>query len=216
MARGRTALAVVVACVVAACGASPAPSAAPVPTSGDAVTGTPIPTASASPSLAATNPPPSAIPSPDPSSAAAPPKPSGVTFDEKRKGDEDPSTTEITQTVRWDGPRSDGVEIQVYGVTECLARPANPAPATSGPCLVEHTPLPASVRTLLATAPASDGAVSWTWTGTFDCEIGLAYDPDGPAYYALVLAAYGASDHSIFAIAAPGEWDEPGPDEIIC
>ena len=215
MARGRTALAVVVACMVAACGASGAPSAAPVPTSGDAVTATSSATATAGPSLAATDAPQSPIASPD-TTSAEPPKPTGVTFDETRKGDEDPSTTEITQTVRWEAPRSDGVGIQVYGVTECLARPANPAPATSGPCLVEHTPLPASTRTLLAKAPASAGEVSWTWTGTFDCEIGLPYDPEGTAYYAVVLAAYGASGHSIFAIAAPGEWYEPGPDEVIC
>lgn len=216
MARGRTVLVVVVACVVAACGASGAPSAAPVPASGDAITVTPSPTAPAGPSLAATDAPQSPMASPDATVAAAPPKPTGVRFDETRKGDQDPATTEITQTVRWEAPRSAGVEVQVYGVTECLARPAKPAPATSGPCLVEHTPLPASVRTLLAKAPASDGVASWTWTGTFDCEVGLAYDPDGPAYYAIVLAAYGASDHSIFAIAQPGEWDEPGPDEVIC
>jgi hypothetical protein len=216
MAYGRTAFAVIVAFVVAACGGSGAPSAAPVPTSSDAVTVTPSPSATTSPSPAATAPPQSPIRSPDPTSAAAPPKPSGVTFAEKRKGDQDPSTTEITQTVSWEGPRGEGVEIRVYGVTECIARPANPAPDTSGPCLVEHTPLPAAVRTLLATAPAADGVASWTWTGTFDCEIGLAYDPDGPAYVAVVLAAYGASDHSIFAIAEPGRWWEPGTNDIVC
>jgi hypothetical protein len=31
-----------------------------------------------------------------------------------------------------------------------------------------------------------------------------------------VLAAYGATGHSIFAIAAPGEWWEPGLDEVVC
>ena len=42
------------------------------------------------------------------------------------------------------------------------------------------------VRTLLATAPSSDGGVSWSWTGTFDCEVGLAYNPRGPAYHSVV------------------------------
>ena len=216
MARSRMALVVIVAGVLAACNASAAPSAAPVPSFADAVTVTPSPTAAASPSLAATDPPQSPIPSPDPTSAAAPPKPTGVTFAETRKGDEDPSTTEITQTVRWEGPRTDGVEIRVYGVTGCLARPANPSPDTSGPCLVEHTPLPASLRLLLATAPASDGVASWTWTGAFECDMGLAYDPEGPAYHSIVLAAYGASDHSIFAIAEPGGWWQPGTNDIVC
>ena len=154
-------------------------------------------------------------PGPNPTPVAVPPKPSGVSFDEMRVGD-DPTLTEITQTVSWEGPTSEGVEIRVYGVTKCVSRPANPSPATSGPCLVEHTPLPESLRTLLATAPALDGVASWTWTGTFDCEVGLAYDPAGPAYHAVVLAAYAASDHSIFAIAEPGGWYQPGLDEVIC
>jgi hypothetical protein len=138
-----------------------------------------------------------------------------VSFDETRAG-EDPSTTEVTQTVRWGEPAGDGIEIRVYGVTECIARPADPAPDTHGPCLVVNTPLPASVRTLLATAPASDGVASWTWTGTFDCEVGLAFDPGGPPYHAIVLAAYNESGNSILAIAEPGGWFQPGPNDIVC
>jgi hypothetical protein len=112
----------------------------------------------------------------------------------------------ITQTVRWIAPRSEGLKIRVYGVTACIGRPANPAPDTFGPCLVEHTPLPQGVRELLATAPASRGVVSWTWTGTFECEMGLPFDPRGPAYHAVVLAAYDTAGHSAFAIAEPGRW----------
>ena len=218
---GRAALAMIVAGVIvacAACGASAAPTPASVPTP-TAIPASPAPMASAnlettdsprSPSPAATP-----RPSPNPTPVPVPPKPTGVSFDEKRVGDA-PSTTEITQTVTWGAPGSEGVEIRVYGVTECLAKPANPSPDTHGPCLVGHTPVPASVRTLVAKAPASDGAVSWTWTGTFDCEDGLAYDPRGPAYHAVVLAAYSASGHSIFAIAEAGGWWQPGPDDIVC
>lgn len=218
MACGRAALAVVLAGVIGACTASTALSPAPVATP-SAISASPTTTAGAS--LEATdsprspNPASTPGPSPDPTAVPVPPRPSGVSFDERRKGD-DPSSTEITQTVRWAAPASDGVEIRVYGVTECLARPAKPSPDTHGPCLLEHTPLPASVRNLLATAPASDGVVGWTWTGTFDCEIGLAYDPRGPAYHAVVLAAYSTAGHSIFAIAEPGRWSQPGPDDIVC
>ena len=130
---------------------------------------------------------------------------------------DDESTADITQTVLWESPTSEGVEIQVYGVTECIAEPSSPAPDTSGPCLVAHTPLPASVRTPLASAPASDGTATWTWTEETGCgDIGMAHDPDGPRYFAVVLAAYGPSGHSIFAIAEPGEWWQPGPNDIIC
>ena len=144
-------------------------------------------------------------PSSKPTPVPVPPKPTGVKFDEQGQVSDDESVAEITQTVTWRAPRSAGVEIRVYGVTECIAEPSNPAPNTSGPCLVEHTPLPASVRMLLGTAPASDGVVSWTWTQETGCDIGLAHDPDGPMYHAVVLAAYSASGHSIFAIAEPGE-----------
>lgn len=143
-----------------------------------------------------------------------PPKPTGVSFDEQHRVSDDEQTDEITQTVTWETPRSERVEIRVYGVTECISEPANPLPDTSGPCLVVHTPLPASVRTLLATAPASDGVVSWTWTdGVFDCGWTIPSSaPDGPRYRAVVLAAYSASSHSIFAIAEPGGWTT----DIIC
>jgi hypothetical protein len=53
--------------------------------------------------------------------------------------------------------------------------------------------------------------VSWTWTQETGCDIGLAHDPDGPMYAAVVLAAYSASGHSIFAIAEPADGGGPVP-----
>lgn len=219
MACARGVLAVIVAAVIGACSASGAVSPAPMQTSTPRTVGTSV---VASPSLEATNSARSPIPAsaPETSPNATPltvlPKPSGVSFAETRAGEDHPPSTEITQTVTWIAPAEEGVEIKVYGVTECIARPLQALPNSSGPCLVTHTPLPATVRTLLATAPASDGAASWTWTGTFDCEIGLAYDPNGPIYHAIVLAAYSSSGQSIFAIAEPGSWWQPGLDDIVC
>ena len=187
-----------------------------------APTASPTPAAAASTSPAATDSPrsPSAAPTPRPTPmptpVPVPPKPTGVKFDVQGVESDDGSVAEITQTLTWRAPRSEGVEIRVYGVTECIAEPVDRAPNTGGPCLVIHTPLPASVRTLLGTAPASDGVVSWTWTQETGCDIGLANDPDGPLYHAVVLAAYSASGHSIFAIAEPGGWWEPGPNDVIC
>ena len=187
-----------------------------------APTASPTPAAAASTSPAATDSPrspsaaPTSRPSPKPTPVPVPPKPTGVKFDVQGVESDDGSVAEITQTVTWRAPRSEGVEIRIYGVTECIAEPKDPAPGTSGPCLVKHTRLPASVRTLLGTAPASDGVVSWTWTQETGCDIGLANDPDGPLYHAVVLAAYSVSGHSIFAIAEPGGWWEPGPNDVIC
>jgi hypothetical protein len=109
-------------------------------------------------------------------------------------------------TVTWKGPRGAGTEIQVYGVTKCLAMPpdVDPAVAWEGPCLVEHTPLPASVRKLIAKASASSGKVSWTWPGWENIGSSLAMGPDGTYYEAVVIAAYNGAGHSKFIIVAPG------------
>jgi hypothetical protein len=107
--------------------------------------------------------------------------------------------TQIKVTIRWTAPISAGTEIQVYGVTRCFA------PATGGPCLVEHTALPASARVLLAKAPASKGAVSWTWPNWED--IGGAVMVHGAdTYESLVIAAYNSAGHSKFVIIATGEF----------
>jgi hypothetical protein len=217
----RAVLAAILGCLLAACGTSGASSAPPVTPRTDApdVVFTPVaasPTAAAT--LASPTPPASREPTPKPTPLAAPSKPTGVTFDQQVRKSDDGRVATVTQTVTWEAPQSDGVEIQIHGVTECIAEPADPPPGTSGPCLVVHTPLPASVRTLLATAPASDGVVSWTWMEPgYECGEPLVFsDPDGPAYHAVVLAAYNASGHSIFAIAEPGGWWRASPDEIVC
>jgi len=177
-------------------------------TASPALTVTPTPT----PVVATPRP----TPKPTPTAIPLPPKPTGVKFNTRARERSGGRYGDITQTVTWRTPRSKGVEIRVYGVTKCIAEPRDPAPGTGGPCLVIGTPLPASVRTLLGKAPASGGTVSWSWTEETGCAVGLAYDPDGPAYHAIVLAAYNASGHSKFAIAEPGGWYAAAPNEVIC
>ncbi len=218
----RLALAAILGSLLAACGTSgaPLPSATPRANGSDE-TLSPV-TASPTPAPTPASPSPTQIPTaspkstPKPTPVPVPPKPSGVKFDEQARLTDEEEVAEITQTITWQAPRDKGVEIRVYGVTECIAEPANPSPDTGGPCLLVHTPLPASVRTLLATAPASDGAVSWRWTEDSGCRVGLAYDPDGPPYHSIVLAAYDRWGHSIFAIAEPGRWWQPGVNDIVC
>jgi hypothetical protein len=213
---GRAFLLAGFALVLTACAASGVPSASAIALAPSATIPAAATDAPQSPGSLPTPMSSAATPSPKPTPSPPPPKPTGVKFDTEVRPNADDSLAEITQTVTWRAPRTNGVMISVYGITKCIAQPANPSPATSGPCLVEHTPLPASVRRLLATTRASDGSASWTWSEETGCDVGLPNKPDGPAYYAVVLAAYSASDHSIFAIAEPGGWYEPGPDEVIC
>ena len=108
--------------------------------------------------MATATPHPTPKPTPGPTPLAVPSPPSGATFKITY-----PSDTRNKMTVTWKGPRAKGTEIRVYGVTACVAMPPSPREGSDGPCLVEHTPLPASARKLIAKAPASSGKVSWTW-----------------------------------------------------
>lgn len=223
----------IAACVaVAACQSTSAPNPSAFPSSAastlspDAAeplgTATPFsPPASAVPTASFA---PSRTPQPTPKATAVtvPAKPSGVTFttdsvELPRPTGTDEVGYQVTHTVRWKAPRTEGVEIRVYGVTECLSEPSNPPPGTSGPCLVEHTPLPPSVMALAATAPSAAGEVSWIAPRYWEC-LGPPVGPDGLDYQAIVVAAYNAAGHSIFAIAYPGDWwrADPNSDVVIC
>jgi hypothetical protein len=197
---------------------SPSDAAAPLDTATPpAAPASAVPTASiARPSL----PYPTSRPAPNATAATVPAKPTGVTFTTDSVMLPAPSGSDeveyqVTHTVRWKTPRTEGLEIRVYGVTECLSEPSNPAPGTSGPCLVEHTRLPSSVMVLADTAPAAAGEISWIAPRYWECA-GPPVGPDGLDYEAIVIAAYNADGHSIFAIADPGVWWRAGPDEVIC
>ena len=221
----------IAACLaVAACQSTltPSPSAAPSSTApsspSDAAapldTATPPATPASAVPTASFPPPPTSRPTPKATAATVPAKPTGVTFTTDSVELPGPTGTDeiklqFTHTVRWKAPRTEGVEIRVYGVTECLSEPSNPPPGTSGPCLVEHTLLPSSVIALAATAPAAAGEISWIAPFYYEC-LGPPVGPDGLDYQAIVIAAYNAAGHSIFAIAEPGFWVRAGPDEMIC
>ena len=175
-----------------------------------AVTETPVTTVAATPTA-------TLGPTPTAAGARVPPKPTGVKLRARdRCVSESCHRYKHTRTVTWESPLTKGVEIRVYGVTKCVSRPADPKPGTDGPCLVKHTRLPASIRTLLATAPASAGKVTWTWIDEGDPGCDLTFPigatPDGEYYYAVVVAAYSTSGHSIFTVAQSGTWVEPDPE----
>lgn len=218
----RRAFAIASCLAVAACGSplAPGPSEAAAPLATPtprAAPSSPHPAASFPP---ASLPPPISSPTPRTTVAAAPAKPTGVTFttdivELPGPTGTDEITFEVTHTVTWKTPRTQGLEIRVYGVTACLSEPSDPAPGTSGPCLVEHTRLPSSVMVLAATAPAAAGEISWLAPTFYECA-GPPVGPDGSDFQATVVAAYNDAGHSIFAIADPGAWWRADPNDVIC
>src|SRR5215218_8914637 len=90
---------------------SPAPTAAAVESVSPAESSSPVAAPTASPA---------ADPIPAASVAAVPAKPTGVTFDRADSQTIEAAGGDTTMTVTWSGPRTEGVEIRVYGITECL------------------------------------------------------------------------------------------------
>ena len=222
MRRVLAALGAVLLLVGCGAGALPSPSiaapldspASPTPTSSASTTVTP----STPPTTTA--PPTTTVPPTTTAETAPPAKPTGVTFttdivEIPRGSGTDAIPYEVTHIVRWESPRADGVEVTVYGVTECLSEPSSPPPGTDGPCLVEHTLLPPAAMALAGTAPAAAGEISWIAAFPIECG-GGSVGVDGTIYRAVVISAYNAVDNSIFAIADPGLWWRAGPEDIIC
>ncbi|HEY7970473.1 MAG TPA: hypothetical protein VID95_10800 [Candidatus Limnocylindrales bacterium] len=145
--------------------------------------------ASAAPSLEASTAPSAST------SAAAPPAPADVTWSQTPALGFGIGTT--TMTVTWKEPATASATIRVYGVTACL----NPPGTDNVPCLVVKTLLPDKALILVATAPATQGHVSWTWPSWGN--IGQALAVHGSdTYYAFVVGAYTAAGHSKMIIAA--------------
>ncbi len=156
-------------------------------------------------------------PKPSPTPAGPPPPPKAVTI--SRKGcytgpnpDGVPPGT-CTTTITWKKVGTKGTEIKVYGVTGCLSATEQPG---DGSCLVRNTPVPKSVRKLIARAPASDGKVSWTgpaWQDVISNDTGgpryeaIGVDRHGDdIYFAIVVTASNEEGNSRFIIADAGTW----------
>jgi hypothetical protein len=208
-----------VAIALAACGGTPAAQPTSVAqVTLPPVTAAPVVTPKPAPPTERPTARPTPRPTPKPTPIPVPPKPTGVTFGVHEREINGGDDYEITHTVTWKAPLTKDVEIRVYGVLECLGMPKDPPASSSGSCLVEHTPLPASALKLIAKAPASDHVVSWTalssWGG---CDLAeQILGPHEESYSAIVLAAYSTSGHSVFAIAEPGGWWMPDPGDTAC
>ena len=140
-----------------------------------------------------------ATPTPKPTSAPVPPKPSALFYSPCcGEGNWDPSS------LSWEKPRTKGVELRVYGVTTCF--PAGDRSVET--CLREHVTLPDDIGVLLAKGPASTGKLSWQQgEGEGEGCVAEYLSKNGTPFYSIVVAAYNASGHSIFAIVDEGYYD---------
>jgi hypothetical protein len=169
---------------------SPGPSALPSPVV------SPAPASADAPSVMPSEPPSPAAASQVPSLAPpASPTSASIVIDSAGFGGI------ATLTATWKQATSDGVTMRIYGVTKCLnAREPGPG-ETSVPCLVPGTQLTADVERLVATAPAADGRVTWSWPGWGD--IGAALGTyNGEDFYAFVIGGNNAAGNSPLYIMA--------------
>ena len=101
--------------------------------------------------------------------------------------------------VSWDQDVDADTTIEVWAVTTCPRR----AGRKEGRCLTKQTPLPSSIRKLVASAAAGTGSVSWMVPG-WEVDYGpVALDGD-IEYWAVVVRAVNARGKSDFVIAING------------
>ncbi len=143
---------------------------------------------------------PSPPPSPGTGSAHRPQAPRNVAF----KVHESPWTgntqPDYRLKVTWDTPVQPGTTIEVYGVMRCPRKPV----MGGRYCLTPTTPLPKSILELQATAPASNGSVSWLAQGWGEIGGPIGLDKAGKDVWAIVVRAVNAAGASRFVIARNG------------
>jgi hypothetical protein len=133
--------------------------------------------------------------------AVVPPRPGSVKFEEisTRDDPDEPGLMIRTDRIRWTAPKGYATEFRLYGVTSC----PNEAPDHDGqPCLVEHMSLAKDELRLIETADGDERSMTIA-NGIPD---GLC----GPTlfcsdYNALVLGAFNAYGHSVYAIVVSNE-----------
>lgn len=159
------------------------------------------PPATAPPATAppATEPPPvdSPTPAPSPSTVSGPPTaPAGLDYQVERDVAGEGGVLKTRYTVSWSSPLDPGTSIRVFGVITC---PAKRTPSNR-PCVTDSTPLPAKIRELLVTGPATDGSISWEWPAADVDGPVLVVGPDGTSYYAFVVRAVNDAGRSPFVV----------------
>ncbi len=136
----------------------------------------------------------------DTGEVSAPPAPTNVSFEVHTPSGSNFPIKPYRLEVSWDEEVDADTTIEVWAVTTCPRRSGSRA---RGRCLTKQTPLPSSIRTLVASAPAADGSVSWMVPG-WEVDYGpVALDGD-VEYWGVVVRAVNARGKSDFVIATNG------------
>ena len=131
--------------------------------------------------------------------AVAPPRPGSVAMKVVSEDyADDDSFTGVT-SFTWTSPKGYAKEFRLYGVIGC---PNDSAKTEGEPCLVEHTPLDGSKMKLLKKVDGSARSIKLrTVVAPGKCAEGFFCTP----YRSLVLGAFNAYGHSVYAIVATQE-----------
>ena len=138
------------------------------------------------------------------SGVSAPPAPTNVVFTVHYPKDPSlyrDSVPPYRLEVTWDETVDADTTIEVWAVTKCSRKPTALRPEVS--CLTRKSPLPASSRKLVASAPAADGTTSWTVPG-WEVIGGPVAQDSTDSYWAVVVRAVNANGASRFVIADGG------------
>jgi hypothetical protein len=127
--------------------------------------------------------------------AVVPPKPNTTFTSVSKTENPDGSETDV-DSITWTEPDGFATEFRLYGVKSCL----NASAKTDGqPCLVKGMALPTGSLGLIQKFDAATRSVTLTHHITGG-ECGNTVWCTTPDYYAVVLGAYNAYGHSVFAI----------------
>ena len=135
---------------------------------------------------------------------SAPPSPTDVVFKvhaSNKPSDWVDGPPPFRLEVTWNETVDADTTIEVWAVTKC-PRQASPQRLEVS-CLGNQTPLPVSIRKLVASAPAVDGTVSWKVPG-WEIIGGAVAQDKADDYWAIVVRATNADGSSRFVIAKDG------------
>lgn len=135
----------------------------------------------------------------DTGTVSPPPAPTNVVFEVHAPTGSSAPAQSYRLEVSWDQEVDADTTIEVWAVTTCPRQ----ASRSEGRCLTRQTRLPGSIRTLVASAPAGVGSVSWR-VPAWEVDYGPVALDGRTEYWAIVVRAVNSRGASDWVIAING------------